>query len=192
MPRSVYTTPVISPVLRALARFGLWVAGWKIEAGPPETVRKCMVIGGPHTSNWDYVLFLVCILVLRMDVKVMVKDNVYRWPIRWLCRWAGVIPVNRRQSNTVVRQMGRLFEDQDDLMIIITPEGTRSKVARWKTGFYHIAKSADVPVLLAYLDYSRKRAGFGPCVYLSDDMDADIADMQAFYAPITPRHPHLR
>lgn len=191
MAYSVYTTPVVSPILRGLAKLVLFIMGWRIETSAP-TVDKCVVVAGPHTSNWDYVLFLCSMLMLRMDVKVLVKDDLYLPPFRALMRWGGVIPVNRRESTTMAQKLVQLFASKEQMIVIITPEGTRRRVERWKTGFYHIAEGARIPIVLGYIDYRRKCAGFGPVVWPSGDVNRDVANWQAFYDDKTARHPEYQ
>jgi 1-acyl-sn-glycerol-3-phosphate acyltransferase len=187
MSVSVYTTPLLTPLLRLLARLLLRILGWRVESGPPQP-PKCMVVGAPHTSNWDYVIFLCVMLVLRLDIKVMVKDELYRPPFRAIMRWAGVIPVNRRSPEALVEQLVQEFAARERLAVLITPEGTRRRVTRWKTGVHRIASAAGIPVVLGYMDYERKRGAFGPVVHPGPDMDADLEAWQAFYDDKVARH----
>lgn len=188
MSVSVYTTPLLTPLLRALARLLLRILGWRIESGAPRPA-KYLIVGAPHTSNWDYVIFLCMMLVLRIDIKVMVKHELYKPPFRAIMRWAGVIPVNRRNPQSLVDQLVGEFAVRERLAVMITPEGTRGRVARWKTGVHRIASAADVPIVLGYMDYERRRGGFGPVVRPGQDMDTDLRTWQAFYDDKVAKHP---
>lgn len=152
---SVFTTPVLSPCLRALARIWLRLSGWRVE-----TVllprAPCVLIGAPHTSNWDFPLLLVAILDLGLDVRWMGKHTLFRRPWGPLMRWLGGIAVNRTQNNNLVASTVQAFADNPSLIVCIPPEGTRGKVQRWRSGFYHIALGAGVPILLSAIDAEHK------------------------------------
>jgi 1-acyl-sn-glycerol-3-phosphate acyltransferase len=152
---SVFTTPLLSPCLRALARGWLRLSGWRVEAAlPPQA--PCVLIGAPHTSNWDFPLLLVAILDLGLDLKWMGKHTLFRTPWGPLMRWLGGIAVNRTQNNNLVASTVQAFADNPGLIVCIPPEGTRSKVQRWRSGFYHIAVGAGVPILLSVIDAEHK------------------------------------
>ena len=179
------------PVLRVVARFILWCMAWQMETDKPQCDRY-VLIGGPHTSNWDYVIFLCFMLILEIDIKVMVKDDLFVWPFRTIMRWAGVIPINRRESRTQTQQVVDLYEKNESMVVMITPEGTRKLVERWRSGFYFIAEGAKVPIIMAYVDYGRRRAGFSAQVWPSGNCDDDIEQWQAFYFDKLAKHPGLQ
>lgn len=180
MARTVFRTPVFTAFLRGISRLCLYLTGWRVVGTPPP-LTKYVLIGAPHTSNWDFPLMLMAILVLRMEVRWMGKNSLFRRPFGGLMRWLGGLPIDRSRSSNTVSQMVETYREASTLVVLIPPEGTRSKVERWRTGFYHIACGADVPILLGFLDGSRRQLGFGPLFYPSGDFDADMEQMLAFY-----------
>ena len=181
------------PVQR-VARFLLPLVGWSVEGDLPDA-PKFVIVVAPHTSNWDVPVGLLCAYALGLlfpwPYGFMVKAPVFRWPLVGpLVRWLGGIPIDRRAPNNVVDQMADAFQQHERLMLAITPEGTRKKTTYWKSGFYHIALKARVPIVLAYLDYGRKVSGLGPTIWPSGDADADLELIRDFYAGVTAKFPH--
>lgn len=179
--RTVFKTPVIRTLLRFASSLGLRAIGWRVTGTPPAE-RKFVLCGAPHTSNWDFPLMLMVMLKLGMDVHWMGKDSLFRFPFGGLMRWLGGIPIDRSRSNNTVAQMIEVYKNASDLMVLIPPEGTRSRVQRWKTGFYHIAHGAQVPIQLGFLDARTRTAGFGPLFWPSGDIERDLPQIQAFFA----------
>ncbi len=180
MARTVFSTPVITPALRLVSRVVLRLIGWRVMGVAPAHNRY-VLIGAPHTSNWDFPLMLMAILVLRMEVRWMGKNSLFPAPFGGLMRWLGGLPVDRSRANNTVAQMIEAYRNSGELVVLIPPEGTRSRVERWKTGFYHIAHGADVPILLGFLDAGRRQLGFGPLFYPCGDLEDDLYQIQAFY-----------
>ena len=181
---TMFVTPVVSHFFRGLSQIIISLTGWKI-AGEAPREKKYLIIGAPHTSNWDFILFVMLAFIRGYDFHWMGKHTLFPLPVRRLMIWLGGIPIDRRKAHNVIEQMVDYYNSVDKLVVIITPEGTRKKVARWKTGFYHIAKNAQVPLYLGYLDAKTKSLGFGPRFDISGDIDADMAKIQAFYADKT-------
>ncbi|MDE2956591.1 MAG: lysophospholipid acyltransferase family protein [Bacteroidota bacterium] len=181
-----------TPKVRAFCRRLLAAAGWGIEGSLPNR-SKFVIIAAPHTSNWDFCVAMLVIGALELRVTWLAKHTIFRWPLGLLMRRLGGLPVERTRHHGVVDHAVTLYRRREQLILAITPEGTRGHVTRWKTGFYHIATGAGVPVVPAYLDYRRKRVGFGPMVWPNPDMDTAIRSLQAFYAPYArrARHPEL-
>ncbi|MDP2263712.1 MAG: lysophospholipid acyltransferase family protein [Hydrogenophaga sp.] len=190
MHRTIFTTPVVRPVLRALSRGFLKLTGWRIEGHlPPEAVRS-VLIAAPHTSNWDLPYTLMVAFAMDLNVYWMGKQSIFRPPFRGVMKWLGGIPVNREQStNLVAASAQAIREARGPLQLIVPPEGTRSKTRYWKTGFYYIALGAGVPIVMAYMDYANKRSGLGPVFVPTGDAEADMATIKAFYAPFKGRNP---
>ena len=162
----------------------LKLAGWKIDGRLPENCHKSVLIAAPHTSNWDLPYTLMVAFVLRLNVRWMGKASLFRAPFGGLMRWLGGIAVNREQSNNLVAASSQaLIDAPQAFQLIVPPEGTRSKTRYWKTGFYYIALGAQVPIVMAYMDYERKRSGLGPVFVPTGDVEADMAGIKAFYAP---------
>jgi len=162
--------------------------GWTIIGQPPAE-PKYVLIGAPHTSNWDFLYFVYLIYYFRIRVKWLAKDSLFPWPFRRLHIALGGIPIDRSKANHMVEQIADAYQQADELVILIPPEGTRRYRDHWKSGFYHIARAADVPVSLGFIDYARKQFGFGPTLTLSGDVQADMANIAAFYADKTGKNP---
>ncbi len=175
---------------RRIWQWLLLSAGWDLEGTLPNRA-KFVIIGAPHTSNWDFCVAMAALHGLGLDARWIGKHTLFRWPIGGIMRLLGGMPVVRTERRGVVQSVVQTFDAADRLVIAITPEGTRKRVERWKTGFYHIAVQADVPIIPAYLDYPRKRMGFGPPMLPSGDAIADVTALRAFYEPYarTGRNP---
>lgn len=180
MRTTVFSTPVITPILRALSVVGLKLMGWTAK-GEPLQHQRCVLIGAPHTSNWDFPLMIMIVLKLRLRVFWMGKHTLFPFPFGWLMKWLGGIPINRSNSHNMVDQTVRQYRENDELIVLVPPEGTRSKVERWKTGFYHIANNASVPILLGYVDAPNKEAGFADFFTPTGDIDKDMEEIRQFY-----------
>ena len=172
---------------RWLGRTILRLGGWRMEGAFPD-IPRLVLVGAPHSSNWDGIWGLAAKLALGLDIKLLGKQELFWWPLGPLLRRMGVIAIDRHAAHGTVEQMARLIRDSERLWLGIAPEGTRRKVARWKTGFWKIAKAADVPVLPAYFDYPRKVIGIGPTFAPGADMDADLARIRAWYQPWRGKH----
>jgi len=147
------------------------------------------MIAAPHTSNWDFPVMMFIAFKLKGKLYWMGKDTIFRKPFKGLFKWLGGIPINRSRSNNVVGQMVDIFNETDRLILTIPPSGTRKKVRKWKSGFYHIASGANIPVVLGFLDFKRKTGGIGPVVLLTGDMEQDMMVISSFYADIEGKHP---
>lgn len=164
-----------------ISRWLLSVAGWRL-IGPAPALDKYVVILYPHTSNWDFVLSILCAWGLRVPVAFLAKHTLFEGPMGWIFRVTGGIPVRRAANENVVGQVTRLVEEQPRIALSIAPEGTRKKTDHWKSGFYHIALESKLPVALAFIDADTRTAGFGPLVTLSGDRERDLEVFRAFYA----------
>ncbi len=180
MHHTVFDTPVVKSFMHFFAVVTLKLSGWKVKGNMP-AVPKFVAIAVPHTSNWDFFYTILAIFAMRGKIYWMGKDKIFRKPFTGMFRWLGGIPVDRSKSNNLVQQTIEQFNSHDELAITIPPTGTRKKVMRWKTGFYYIAIGANVPVVLAFMDYSRKVTGFGPVFYPTGDIDADLKEISIFY-----------
>jgi 1-acyl-sn-glycerol-3-phosphate acyltransferase len=169
--------------LRALSLGFLKLAGWKILGKLPPGAEKSVLIAAPHTSNWDLPYTLMVAFSLRLTIYWMGKEQIFRFPFRGLMMWLGGIPVQREKSNNLVAaSVEAIKAASGPLQLVVPPEGTRSKTRYWKTGFYHIAVGAQVPIVMAYMDYEKKISGLGPVFEPTGDLDADMAQIKAFYA----------
>ncbi|MEY2953817.1 MAG: hypothetical protein RLZZ401_1904 [Pseudomonadota bacterium] len=185
MHRTLFTTPGVNTLLRGFSVAFLRLTGWKVEGSLPANAPRCVLIAAPHTSNWDLPYTLMVAFSLRLNVYWMGKQSLFAPPFAGLMQWLGGIPVNRAQSSNLVAASAEAIRQADGpVHLVVPPEGTRSKVRYWKTGFYYIALQAQVPIVMAYMDYPQKRSGLGPVLYPSGDIDQDMRAIKAFYAPI--------
>ena len=171
-----------------VSRVFLALTGWKPEGERP-TDRRFVLIAAPHTSNWDLAYLLALSTLYDVRISWMGKDALFRPPLGWLMRRVGGIPVVRHKRGNLVAQAAERFASEPDLALVVPAEGTRGAVEHWKSGFYHIARSADVPIVLGYLDYARRRGGFGPSLRASDDVAKDMDQIRAFYADKGAKYP---
>jgi 1-acyl-sn-glycerol-3-phosphate acyltransferase len=184
MQRTIFTTPVVNTLLRAFSIGFLKLTGWRVEGALPAHAARSVLIAAPHTSNWDLPYTLMVAFALRLNIRWMGKQSIFRAPFGGVMRWLGGISVNREQSTNLVAASAQAIREADGpLQLIVPPEGTRSKTRYWKTGFYYIAREAQVPIVMAYMDYERKISGLGPLFEPTGDVDADMAAIKAFYAP---------
>ena len=183
MRTTIFSTPILTPILRAISIVILKILRWQTRGGELPH-QKFILIGAPHTSNWDFPLMLMVVLKLRLRVFWMGKHTLFPFPFSGLMKWLGGIPINRSASHNVVRETVRQFKENKDLVVLVPPEGTRSKVAQWKTGFYHIANMAEVPILMGYVNAEKKEAGFADFFYPTGDIEDDLEKIKEFYHPI--------
>ena len=184
MHLTIFDTPLVRTILRGASVAFLKLAGWKVEGQLPEGCNKSVLIAAPHTSNWDLPYTLMVAFALRLHIYWMGKEQIFRFPFRGLMMWLGGIPVHREKaSNLVAASVEAIKAADGPLQLVVPPEGTRSKSRYWKTGFYYIAVGAQVPIVMAYMDYSRKVSGLGPIFQPTGDVEADMARIKTFYAP---------
>jgi len=190
MEKTLFRSIWLRPLMGGLSRLFFGASGWRIEGQfPPD--KKIVIIGAPHTSNWDFPFLMLTGFYLRREFHWLVKDSVFKSPLGGLARRAGGIAIDRSHSEHRVEAFAQAFGAVDELALIIAPEGTRSKKERWKTGFWHIAKAAQVPVVPCWIDYPGKVVGIGEPFWPSEDLEADLKKMAAFYQPQWARHPKL-
>ena len=169
------------------ANVALFILGWKTKGKNPD-IDKYVLIAAPHSSNWDFVFFLLIIFKYRMPVHWMAKHTMFKWPFSWILKRLGGIPVDRSEKGNVVNSITRAFESSKNLIITIAPSGTREKVTKWKTGFYHIAHQAKVPIVCGFIDYEHKTIGIGPVFETSGDIDTDMASIKSFYVQFSGKY----
>ncbi|MCK6540243.1 MAG: lysophospholipid acyltransferase family protein [Anaerolineales bacterium] len=192
MKITIFNTPVLSFIFHVLARIVMRLAGWRVDGKLPD-IPKYILIGAPHTSNWDFVLFLGVVFALRANVRFMGKAELFRFPVGWFFRYCGGIPVDRKKSTGLVEQMVKICNESDRFILTITPEGTRHHVTEWKRGFYHIAKTAGIPIVMAQVDGKRKtvhilKDAFHP----TEDMEADMRAIKGSFEGIVGIKPRRK
>lgn len=176
---------------KRIAKFILWLQGWKVVGGVPTDIPKYVILAAPHTSNWDFIIGRAFGYTLGIEAKYLGKSQLFKPPYGWFFRWTGGIPVDRTKHNSLVDFTIDLFNNNEQLIVGLAPEGTRKKVDRWKMGFYHIAVGANIPVVLSYMDYKKKEAGVGKIVYPSGNLEKDLQIIEDFYKTINPKNPDL-
>ena len=171
-----------------VARLLLQLGGWTVVGGVPD-VHKAVIIGAPHTSNWDGFWALVYTVAVGLDIKFFIKESMFWFPMSVLLKGMGAIPLNRGKPGGAVQQAVDLLDSSERFFFGLAPEGTRSRTAGWKSGFYRIAEDAGVPIFLGFFDYGSKRLGIGPMLTLTGNQDADMNIIRSFYESVQGRRP---
>ena len=175
-------------IIRILSRMILKVMGWRTQS-VNVSAPKYVLIGAPHTSNWDFVIGYMAMSAIGLKLSWVGKHTLFRGPLGWLLRWMGGIPVNRNLRTNFVDQMVASFDEYDKRIVTLAPEGTRKHTNYWKSGFYYIALKANVPVVCGFVDYGRRIGGTGLVIYPTGNPDEDLEKMKDFYIKITPKFP---
>jgi 1-acyl-sn-glycerol-3-phosphate acyltransferase len=180
-------------LLRAVGHAALRLFGWRLTGTIPNLPRFVVIVA-PHTSNWDFPVGLAAKWALGFNVTWLGKDALFRPPLGWFMRAVGGLPVNRASANALVDRSAQEFARHERMVLVLAPEGTRTKVAKWRSGFWHIARTADVPVVCAAIDWGRKHVRFGPTLTVrpDDGPEADIARIKAHYDDTLGYHPSLQ
>jgi len=173
---------------RWAAGSALALFGWRLDAEVPN-LSKFVLVGAPHTSNWDFVISMLALFALGIKISWMGKFSLFRWPFVGILEWLGGVPIDRSVRSGVVDQTIQAFKKQEKFVIGVTPDATRSNFSRWRTGFYHIAHGAKVPVVVVRFDFGRKLFGIGPTIEPTGDITADMAHIQAQYAGVEGKFP---
>lgn len=173
---------------RKVGNFTLKIMGWKV-LGPLPDYSKLIVIGAPHTSIWDFFVAIPIIMAFDIKATIMMKKEAFFWPMKGLWRSLGFIPIDRHAPNGVVGSIVEHIEKDSNVWVVLTPEGTRSKAKKWKTGFLNIAKNADIPILLLAWDYPTKTIQFGPIFKPTGNNELDLLEIQKWYKPYRGKKP---
>ena len=176
-------------VLRVLGAVFLRLSGWRVEGPLPDWAARAVVIAAPHTTNWDLPYMLAVSWALGVRPAWLGKRELFRAPFGWLMRWLGGVPVDRSRRSNLVEEVAARFKETDHLFLVVPPSGTRSRAPYWKSGFYHIARKARVPIVCAFLDYERKVGGIGPVFHPTGDIGADMDRLRVFYRSVRGKYP---
>lgn len=187
MKPNILKNKTVNTLCHHIAKSLLKLSGWKVKGRLPDR-DKFILIAEPHSSNWDFIIFLLVVFLFRIPIHWMGKHTLFIKPFNNILQRLGGIPVNRFVKTNMVDTTVGAFGDAGQLIIALAPTGTRDKKAGWKTGFYHIARKAGVPIVLGYIDYKNRTAGIGPSVFPTHDMKKDMAAIKRFYRPFTERH----
>lgn len=187
--------PSHSQIPRRGGRLAAWtgqqlmkLSGWKFEGEPPDIPRLVLAVA-PHTSNWDFFVGVMALWALDLRLSFFGKHSIFVWPASVWLRSIGGIAIDRSAAHGMVGEVVRAFQGKEKMWVAIAPEGTRKKVAHFKSGFLHIAAGAGVPVVLVYLDFAKRVIGFGPLLNPSTDVAADLAYVEGFYQTVHGRNP---
>lgn len=177
-------------VMRFLLALFAW-RGWSFVGETPKS-PKCVILGAPHTSNWDFVFFLGAVTQLGVKPSFVGKLSLFRWPLTRFMYDMGGIPIDRRaKGQNYVDQVAAAFTKADELALVIAPEGTRGPITSWRSGFYHIALHAGVPIVPAWVDHATMKGGIGPEIMPTGDYETDLKKIAHFYHQFMPDHPKL-
>ena len=182
-------------VFEKLAEQSLSLMGWEIDNHWQLDIDQCVMIAAPHTSNWDALYARLALKAIGVNVRITIKDHYMKFPLGPFVRAMGGIGINRNPKldnenrQSMVQLMADLFKTHPKLVMLVTPEGTRAKQEQWKTGFYHIALQAEVPIALAYMDYAQKKCGVGKIINPTGDIEKDMREIMEFYADIAAKFP---
>ncbi|WP_022664136.1 lysophospholipid acyltransferase family protein [Desulfospira joergensenii] len=188
MPSLLLSNPFLAPFFHWFARFCLGAVGWQTKGEIPD-LKKYVLIAAPHSTNWDFVYFLLIIFKFRIPVRWMGKESMFIPPFKGLLKRLGGIPVNRTVQGNLVADMAQEFDRTDRMILTIAPSGTRQKVKRWKTGFYQIALQAKIPIVCGFIDYEKKQGGMGPVFFPTGNMESDLKAIQDFYKDKSGKYP---
>lgn len=180
-------------MMQYIGKFILRIFGWKLTGALPVQPKKYILIAAPHTSNMDFFMALPIMWAMGLKSKqYLIKKEVFIGPIGWILKKTGGIPVDRKNNTSeFVESLKRLFNAKKDFTLVFAPEGTRSYTKKWKTGFYRIAKSCDLPIVCAKIDYKEKYIQFSAPLYPSKDMNKDFEIMEKYYEGAHAKHPKL-
>ena len=181
--------PRVPFIFRWIGKLGLWMLGWRVRGNVPPEEPKAIFIASPHTTNWDGVVMVLVSLAMGIRLSWLGKKSLFTGPKGILMRFAGAVPVDRSGGLDTVQQVAKTFKETDKIFLAVAPAGTRKKTNHWKTGFYHMAIAADVPIFCGYLDYSRGEGGVLSVVRPSGDIEADIERFQEIYADVRGGRP---
>lgn len=187
-----FSRPTLLSRMVKYVLLGLYrLKGWTIVGQPP-TAKQCVILGAPHTSNWDFVFFLGTVTRLGLSPSFIGKLSLFRWPLTRFMHDMGGIPIDRRaKDQNYVEQVIAAFGQAEKLALVIAPEGTRGSIKAWRSGFYHIAHGAGVPIFPAWFNKEARRGGIGPALITSGNYDADLRKIAEFYYSVMPDHPKL-
>ncbi len=175
--------------MRKFSKWLLNLFGWKTIGEVPAEYKKLLIIEAPHTSNWDYLWGMLSITSIGIKVNVIIKKEMFFWPLGPLLKKLGGIPLDRSGNLSKVDSLAALFREKETLNLAITPEGTRGLSTKWKRGYYYIAEKAGVPILFAALDYKEKAGIFGPVLFPTGNYKEDLEKIETFYKGKVAKYP---
>jgi len=175
--------------MKLFGKLLLKLMGWKIVGEFPKNIKKSITIFAPHTSTWDAIIGKIYLVAIGLKYHVMVKHELFRFPLGIIMRMVRAIPIDRSKGSNITFQVANIIESKDEVHILLFPEGTRDKVDNWKKGFYLMAKRAEVPIVVGYLDYAKKEIGMKGVVSNTDNITNVMTEINEFYKDLTAKHP---
>ncbi len=175
--------------MKAFAKLLLRILGWKIVGDFPSEIKKSITIFAPHTSTWDAIIGKIYLVAIGLKYNVMVKQELFNFPFGFFMKMLRAIPINRSKGSNITFQVANVIENKKEVHIILFPEGTRERVEKWKKGFYLMAKRAQVPIVIGYLDYGKKEIGMKGVITNTENIKPVMSEMNAFYRDITAKFP---
>ena len=188
MHYTIFDITILRNILQLLSIVVLKIFGWR-RSGRVPNIPKFVMIAAPHTSNWDFPIGLAIMFAFKIKLNWLGKESLFQWPFGILFKWLGGIPINRSKSRDVVAQTINAFKEKTKMIMVVAPEGTRKKDKYWKSGFYYIARGANVPIVMAFIDYMRKVGGFGPTLIPNGNIESDMEKIRAFYDNVKGKVP---
>ena len=176
-------------MIALLSRFIFWIIGWKVSGNYRKDIQRKIIIVAPHTSNWDFPIGILARAIIRDKIQYVGKHTLFKPPFGFVMRWLGGIPVNRTKSTNFVRSVVDLYSKKEALTIVLAPEGTRKKVDRFKTGFYFIAKLAEIPIIMVRFNYSERTVQFADPFYTTEDQENDLKYIENHFKGILGKIP---
>ena len=169
----------------------LKLLGWKIDENVPKEYKRCVLVGAPHTSNWDFFYSIFLFKILKIPYRFTIKSEWIRFPFNLIIKPLGGIPIDtkNKEKEGNVSHMSKFFKENKEFAMGITPEGTRSLSTKWKSGFYYLAKENNLPICFGYLDYKTKTGGIGGPIFTTESKEIDMKKIMDFYKTKTPKNP---
>ena len=168
----------------------LHIMGWKVINDFPD-LKKYVIIAAPHTSWQDFPVAIMAKFAVSLKANYIGKASLFNGPFGFIFRGLGGAPIDRAKSDNKVQAIVDVFNAKEQFILAMSPEGTRQKVTKWKTGFYYIAKGANVPIVMITLDFQHKKLKVSEPYYLTDDMEADFRDFHQYFEGVVGKHPEL-
>ncbi len=182
-------------MIKLLGKIILKLWGWKITDTTPNGVlsyKKAVMIAAPHTSNWDYPFTMAMLYSTDIPLKYLAKSSLFKFPLGLIIKGLGGVPVNRSQKNNLVNDMAEMIKNSaKPINLVIPVEGTRGYASEWKSGFYHIALAAGVPIIFGFLDFAKREGGYLDVFYPTGNYEKDLVEIQKQYLHVTPKHPEF-
>lgn len=177
--------------MKQLSKIILEIFGWKLKGELPD-IKKSVVVMAPHTSYWDFVIGRLYLNAMGITNNTLIKKEMFFFPLKIIMNFLGAIPVDRKdRKSNMVSQVAAIIKEREECNVFVAAEGTRKKVTRWKKGFYHIAREADVPIVISYIDYKTKEVGIKGTISDTTTIEKTMKEINAFYINVIPKHPEL-